>query len=131
MVKKKTSKKLKSVGRNSKPDNNNMDMDYILKNTTSYEDDLIEDLKDPDESRGYLEASLDLYEEDGDTEALLLVMRDVARAQGGMNKLCQHLRDVLADRPRHNPRLNHLLSILSGLGFRVPVKQREREAVAV
>ncbi len=54
-----------------------MDIDHILKNTTSYEDDLIKDLKDPDESRGYLEASLDLYEKDGDTEALLLVMRDV------------------------------------------------------
>ncbi len=102
----------------------------ILKHTTKYEDDLIEDLKDPEEAQAYLEAAFEAYEEDSDTEALLLAMRDVAKAQGGIGKLAkrtginrQHLYDVLAS--KHNPRLDNLLGILSGLGFRVRLEPRE------
>ena len=41
----------------------------ILKYTTKYEDELLEDLKDPREAQSYLEAAFELYEEDGNTEA--------------------------------------------------------------
>jgi len=59
----------------------------ILKYTTKYEDELLADLKDPREAQSYLEAAFELYEEDGNTEALLLALQDVARAQGGISKL--------------------------------------------
>lgn len=101
-----------------------MNKDFILKNTRSYEEWLIEHLKDPEEAQAYLEAALEEYEKDGDTTALLLALRGVAQAQGGVGKLAkrtgmsrQHLHDILAS--KHNPRLDNLLSILSALGFRV------------
>ncbi|MEK7395455.1 MAG: transcriptional regulator [Candidatus Poribacteria bacterium] len=103
-------------------------MDKVLKNTTRYEEDLIEDLKDPKEAQAYLEAAFDLFEKDGDTQALLLAMRDVAEAQGGIGELVQktsisrqHLYNILAS--KHNPRLDNWLGIISGLGFHIRLEQ--------
>lgn len=105
-----------------------MNKKEILKHTTSYEEELIEDLKDVNEARAYLEAAFESYEEDGDTESLLLAMRDVAEAQGGIGKLAkrttisrEHLYEILAS--KHNPRLDNWLSIISGLGFRVRLER--------
>ncbi len=105
-----------------------MNRDFILKNTTSFKDDLLEDLKDPDFAQHYLEAALEDYEKDSDTESLLLAMRDVAQAQGGIGKLAkktqvtrEQLYDILAS--KHQPRLDNLLSILSALGFRVRLER--------
>ncbi|MCZ6681062.1 MAG: helix-turn-helix domain-containing protein [Candidatus Poribacteria bacterium] len=102
----------------------------ILKHTARYEDELLDDLKDPEEAQAYLEAALFAYDEDGDTQALLLAMRDVAEAQGGIGQLAkridvsrQHLYDILAG--KHNPRLDNLLDILSGLGFRIRLERQE------
>lgn len=64
-------------------ESNYMNKEAILKHTTSYEEELIEDLKDPEEAQAYLEAAFGAYEKDGDTGTLLLAMRDVAEAQGG------------------------------------------------
>jgi len=107
-----------------------MNKGAILKHTTSYEEELIEDLKDPKEAQAYLEAAFEAYEKDGDTKALLLAMRDVAEAQGGIGELAkrtsisrQHLYDILAS--KHNPRLDNWLSILSALGFRVRLERQK------
>ena len=105
-----------------------MNKDFILKNTRSYEEDLLEDLKDPAEAQSYLEASLEAYEEDSDTAALLLALQHVAKAQGGIGKLAkqtginrEHLYEMLAG--KHNPRLDNLLAILSSLGFRIRLER--------
>jgi DNA-binding phage protein len=66
-----------------------MDNKTLQNDTGSYDEFLLEQLKDPQEARAYLEASLEAYEEDGDTAALLLAIRDVATAQGGIAKLIQ------------------------------------------
>ncbi len=107
-----------------------MNREFILKNTTSFKENLLKRLQDPEFAQYYLEATLEDYEEDGDTESLLLAMRDVAQAQGGIGKLAkrtgisrQHLYDVLAS--KHNPRLDNLLEILSGLGFRIRLERQE------
>ena len=42
----------------------------------------IEKLQDPEDARVYLDVALEEYEKDGDTEALLLALRDIAEAQG-------------------------------------------------
>lgn len=64
-------------------------------------------------------------------------MRDVAQAQGGIGSLAkrvgisrEHL-NVLAS--KHNPRLDNLLSILSGLGFQVRLEPKSdlKRAVGV
>ena len=107
-----------------------MNKDFILQNTESYDEWLIQHLKNPEEAQAYLEASLEAYEEDGDTTALLLALQSVAHAQGGVDKLAkqtgtssEHLYDVLAD--KHNPRLDNMLAILSGLGFRVRLERQD------
>ena len=102
----------------------------ILKYTTKYEDELLEDLKDPREAQSYLEAAFELYEEDGNTEALLLALQDVAKAQGVIGKLAertdisrQHMYDITSS--KHNPRLDNLFDILLGLGFRIRLERRD------
>jgi DNA-binding phage protein len=48
---------------------------------------LIEDLRGPKEARAYLEAALEEYEQDRDTEAFLMALRHVMEAQVGIGKL--------------------------------------------
>lgn len=83
-----------------------MDMDFILKNTTSFKDNLVKSLKDPEEARAFLDAVLEEYKKDGDARPLRRAIGYVTEAQGGFEKIY-------------------------GLGFDVALKRREREAVAV
>ena len=110
-----------------------MNRETILKNTTSFKENLVKALQDPEEAQAFLEAAFLAYEEDGNTDALLLAMRDVAEAQGGIGKLAkrtdvsrEHLYEILAS--KHQPRLDNLLSILSGLGFRIRLERQESRA---
>ena len=110
-----------------------MNKEAILKHTASYKDDVLERLQDQEFARLYLETAFEFYQEDGDTDALLLAMRDVAEAQGGIGKLAkkitvsrEHLYDILSS--KHNPRLDNWLEILSALGFRVRLERQEKNA---
>ncbi|MDP3995088.1 MAG: transcriptional regulator [bacterium] len=103
---------------------NNANLSKIRKITSSFRDDLVEDLKDPIEAQAFLEAMLEGYEKDRDTQLLMLALRDIAVAQGGIGKLAQrtrvsrpHLYEILAS--KHSPSLDTALDIFSGLGFRV------------
>lgn len=85
---------------------NDTTLQNILKNSRPYEEGLIEDLKDPEEARAYLEAVLEEYKKDGDERPLLRALQYVSEAQDGKDKLHE-------------------------LGFNIRVEQREREEVAV
>jgi len=61
----------------------------ILKNTTSYHDELIESLKKPKEANLYLQVAMKEYQEDGDAEALLVALRNIAEAKGGLGLLAR------------------------------------------
>jgi probable addiction module antidote protein len=91
-----------------------------------YEEVLDEDLKDPAEAVGYLNACL----EDGDSEVFLLALRDVARAQGGIAKLAEmtelnreHLYRILSE--NGNPAFSSLETLLDAMGFRLAVALKE------
>jgi probable addiction module antidote protein len=91
-----------------------------------YEDVLAEDLQDPAEAAGYLNACL----KDGDSEVFLLALRDVARARGGVAKLAEvtelnreHLYRMLSE--NGNPELRSLEALLDALGFRLAVTLKE------
>ena len=93
--------------------------------TGSYDKYLMAQLRDPEEARLYLEASLEAYEEDGDSAAFLISLREVAEAQGGVARLAertglnrQYLYGVLSGEGS-KPGLDNTLNILAGLGFRV------------
>ena len=51
-----------------------------MSNTSSYQEDLIESLRDPCEAAAYINAAL----EEGDRAAFLLALRNVAAAHGGI-----------------------------------------------
>jgi len=57
----------------------------MAKKTTTYQEDLIESLKDPREAAAYLNAAM----EDGDRALFLLALRNVAEAHGGMSSVSQ------------------------------------------
>ena len=91
-----------------------------------YQEVLDEDLQDPTEAAGYLNACL----EDGDPEVFLLALRDVARARGGLTKLAEatelnreHLYRMLSK--SGNPELRSLEALLDALGFRLAVTLKE------
>lgn len=102
----------------------------ILKNTASYHDELIESLKNPKEANLYLRIAMDEYQEDGDTEALLVALRNIAEARGGMSQLAkrthlnrQNLYHVLSK--KGNPTLDTFGLILRGLGYKLSIQPNE------
>jgi len=101
----------------------------------SFRDYHLEKLKDPQESKLYLEVALEEYEKDQDTEAFLLALRDVAEAQGGIGRLAkktslnrQNLYKALSK--KGNPKIDTVGNILRGLGFRLSVDVLEGEGQA-
>ena len=107
-----------------------MKTETILKQTTSFRDDLLKDLTDTEFAMYYIEAALADYKEDGNTESLWMALRDVIEAQGGIGKLAQrtkvnpqHLNDILD--AKQKPHLDNLQSILSGLGFQIRLEFAE------
>jgi probable addiction module antidote protein len=91
----------------------------------SYQNNLIESLKDPTEAAEYLNAAL----EDGEPEVFLLALRDVVDSYGGMGKLAastslnrENLYRMLST--KGNPEFFSLSTILSAVGFRLAVEPK-------
>lgn len=98
-----------------------------MKRTASYHDELIESLKSPKEADCYLRVAMEEYHEDGDVEALLLALRNIAEAKGGMGLLSkkthlnrQNLYRALSK--KGNPTLDTFEIILKGLGYRLAIQ---------
>ena len=92
-----------------------------------YEPWLIEQLKDPVEAAGYLEAVL----EDGHQGAIMVALRQVAQAQGGLARVARkaHLTREATYRilsRSGNPELRSLSAILKATGLRISVKPIEK-----
>jgi probable addiction module antidote protein len=91
----------------------------------SYQDSLIESLKDPTEAAEYLNAAL----EDEEPEVFLLALRDVVDSYGGMGKLAtstslnrENLYRMLST--KGNPEFFSLSTILDAIGFRLAVESK-------
>ena len=103
----------------------------LLKNTASYHDELIESLKNSKEADLYLRIAMEEYQEDGDTESLLVALRNIAEAKGGMSRLAkqthlnrQNLYNVLSK--KGNPTLDTFGLILRGLGYRLSIQPEDK-----
>lgn len=97
-----------------------------MTHTTDYQRDLIEALKDPAEAAAYLNAAL----EEGDKEAFLLALRNIAEANGGMKAVAEkaHLNRESLYRTlsrRGNPEIRTLFNLLHGVGLRLNVMPEE------
>ncbi len=98
-----------------------MNIDIKLQQcTVPFKDYLLKDLAQPEFAKGYLEAALQDFDKDGNIEMLLLSMKDIAEAQGGIEELVtwtnlspQTLTSLLS--PEHPPQLDKVLDILSML----------------
>ena len=101
-----------------------------MKKYRNYEEGLKERLADSTYAKEYLAVALEEYEEDGNIEAFLLAIRDVANAQGGLSKLAarvqlshQSLYKVLSE--NGTLQFNTIGSILHGLGFKFSIEALE------
>lgn len=101
-----------------------------MKKYRNYEESLKERLADSVYAKAYLAVALEEYEEDGNIEAFLLAVRDVANAQGGLSELAAHtqldhqnLHEVLFE--NGNLPFNTIGAILHGLGFRFSIELLE------
>ncbi|OGQ99565.1 MAG: putative addiction module antidote protein [Deltaproteobacteria bacterium RIFOXYD12_FULL_55_16] len=90
---------------------------------TTYQNDLIEALKDPCEAAAYLNAAM----EDGDREVFLLALRNVAEANGGVGAVAakadlsrENLYRMLSR--RGNPEIKSLFNLLHSMGLRLAVE---------
>ena len=65
-----------------------MNIDTKLQQCTiPFKDYLLKDLAQPEFAKGYLEVALQGFDKDGNIEILLLSMKDIAEAQGGIEGL--------------------------------------------
>lgn len=104
-----------------------MNKSKLSKHTKSYHNALIAALRDHKECYAYLQVALDEYQNDNDADALLIALRNIAEARGGITKLAKktHLnRQNLYKALSHsgNPRLDTFGMILKGLGFHLSVQ---------
>lgn len=79
--------------------------------TKNYQEYLIHSLKNPKEAAGYLNAAL----EDGDIDAFLLALYNVAKAQGGVEDLAKKAHKS------GNPYFKNMNEILSAMGMHLAV----------
>ena len=98
-----------------------------MRKTKKLRDYLIEKLGDAEEAKSYLQAALEKYQADKDTEAFTLALRTIAEVQGGLSELAkrthlnrQNLYRTLSG--KGNPKLRTLEAILNGLGYRLSIE---------
>jgi probable addiction module antidote protein len=86
---------------------------------------LIDELRDdPAQAYAYLQVALEEFDQDGDTEHLMLALRNVAEARRGVPELARQVnmgKTSLYKAPfeKGNPTLSTVNTILHGLGYRL------------
>jgi probable addiction module antidote protein len=90
---------------------------------SDYTTQLLEGLKDPAEAAAYIEAAI----QEGDRDGLLVALRQVAAANGGMASIaeqtglsCESLYRAFSK--RGNPTVSTLSSVLAATGVRLSVQ---------
>ena len=97
----------------------------MAKKITTYQEDLIEALKDPREAAAYLNAAM----EEGDRALFLLALRNVAGAHGGMAAVAEKARLNRENLYRMlskkgNPEIKSIVNLLHSMGLRLTVEPK-------
>ena len=105
----------------------------IKKSTGSYEEWLINSLKDKKEAAAFLDAAFEEFKQDGDSEALLLALRHIVEAQGGMRTLSHKTtlnRESLYKSltGKGNPKLQTVGTILKAITLQLSLKTMRKKA---
>jgi probable addiction module antidote protein len=99
-----------------------------MKQYRKFKDLVIEDLRnDPEYTEAYLRVAFEEFEQEGDSEHLMVALRNVAEAQGGVPELARRLKKgktslYKALSERGNPRIETVGAILQGLGYRLTLE---------
>lgn len=95
----------------------------MAERTTTYQEDLLESLKDPQEEAAYLNAAI----EEGDRAVFLLALRNVAAAHGGMAAIAakaslsrESLYRMLSK--KGNPEIKSIFTLLRSMGLKLIVE---------
>jgi probable addiction module antidote protein len=101
----------------------------MAKKITTYQEDLIEALKDPQESAAYLNAAM----EEGDRALFLLALRNVAEAHGGMAAVSKKSRLNRESLYRMlskngNPEIKSILTLLYAMGLKLSIEPKTKSA---
>ena len=102
-----------------------------MTNYPTLDEFLLDSLQEDEElQKAYLEVSLEEFQQDNDTQALLKSLRRLAEVNGGISKLAkeihvskQGLYKALSD--KGSPKLSTVTKILQGLGYRLTVEPFE------
>ena len=105
----------------------------IEKITGSYEAWIVNSLKDKEEATAFLDEAFESFKKDGDADALLLALRHIVEAQGGIRALSHrtHLnRESLYKSlaRKGNPKLQTVGTILKGIKFKLSENPRQKKA---
>ncbi len=106
-----------------------MKTETILKQTTSFRDDLLNDLADTEFAMYYIDAAITDYKKDGDAESIWKALRDVVEAQGAVSELSKRTgidAEILSNTLSNEdaPQLDMLSTILSALACQLSVEPR-------
>jgi len=101
----------------------------MAKKTTTYQEDLIDALKDPREAAAYLNAAM----EEGDRELFLLALRNVAEAHGGMAAVSEKAKLNRESMYRMlskkgNPEIKSILTLLHTMGLKMSIEPKMKVA---
>lgn len=98
----------------------------MKKKYRTYEEYLIESLKDPEEASAYLEACLEESLNTNDMGIFLLAVRDVVEAQGGISEISskmdvgrESLYKSLSEKAK--PRFSTIMQALKACGFGIEI----------
>ena len=94
-----------------------------------YEPWLVEQLKDPAEAAAYLEAVIEV----GDQGAIMIALRQIAQAQGGIAQIARKAKLTREATYKMlsksgNPELRSLKAVLKATGLRLAVRPIEKRA---
>lgn len=95
-----------------------------MKKSISYEQALLQRLKDSSEAVAYLNAAL----QDDNTKVFLIALKDIVNANGGISKLAKETqlnRETLYRTlsMKGNPTIENLIVMLRTLGFQLHIKK--------
>ena len=101
-----------------------------------FQDVLIDELRaDPEQAFVYLQVALEEFDQDGDLQHLMLAVRNVAEARGGVPELARQvgmgktsLYKALSE--DGNPTLSTISTVLHGLGYRLALAPAEPRAAS-
>jgi probable addiction module antidote protein len=99
----------------------------MARKTTTYQEDLVEALKNPREAAAYLSAAM----EEGDQALFLLALRNVAEAHGGMAAVSEKTQlnresmyRMLSS--KGNPGIKNILTLLHSMGLKLTIEPRTK-----